>query len=123
MIDKIRIQSRAAHEHALDLRARFTHERARTHATFAWLRSAEHPQKTKIVFLRRTHLVARALAAIMLGERTGVFAQRLYAVAIVHRRALAANALHQRLDALDRKSTRLNSSHVKISYAVVCLKK
>src|SRR5690606_41558495 len=38
-------------------------------------------------------------------------------------------ALHRRLDRLhrlrggrDRKSTRLNSSHVKISYAVVCLK-
>ena len=27
------------------------------------------------------------------------------------------------LDLLDRKSTRLNSSHVKISYAVFCLKK
>src|SRR5690606_33202857 len=27
------------------------------------------------------------------------------------------------LDYLDRKSTRLNSSHVKISYAVFCLKK
>src|SRR5690606_41843496 len=27
------------------------------------------------------------------------------------------------LSALDRKSTRLNSSHVKISYAVFCLKK
>src|SRR5690606_41470051 len=29
----------------------------------------------------------------------------------------------QPLDAGDRKSTRLNSSHVKISYAVFCLKK
>src|SRR5690606_40610166 len=29
----------------------------------------------------------------------------------------------QMLDSLDRKSTRLNSSHVKISYAVFCLKK
>src|SRR5690606_40424423 len=29
----------------------------------------------------------------------------------------------QRLKQLDRKSTRLNSSHVKISYAVFCLKK
>src|SRR5690606_42114369 len=29
----------------------------------------------------------------------------------------------QRIAALDRKSTRLNSSHVKISYAVFCLKK
>src|SRR5207302_10710218 len=27
------------------------------------------------------------------------------------------------LDGIDRKSTRLNSSHVKISYAVFCLKK
>src|SRR5690606_41000718 len=29
----------------------------------------------------------------------------------------------QRMDSGDRKSTRLNSSHVKISYAVFCLKK
>src|SRR5690349_24110947 len=29
----------------------------------------------------------------------------------------------RRLGALDRKSTRLNSSHVEISYAVFCLKK
>src|SRR5436309_6751492 len=31
--------------------------------------------------------------------------------------------IQQQLGALDRKSTRLNSSHVKISYAVFCLKK
>src|SRR6266403_4561662 len=31
--------------------------------------------------------------------------------------------LHQRLGREDRKSTRLNSSHVEISYAVFCLKK
>src|SRR5690606_41845768 len=37
-----------------------------------------------------------------------------------HREALAACA-HAELR--DRKSTRLNSSHVKISYAVFCLKK
>src|SRR5690606_40651498 len=30
---------------------------------------------------------------------------------------------HRQRDAEDRKSTRLNSSHVKISYAVFCLKK
>src|SRR5690606_41162953 len=29
---------------------------------------------------------------------------------------------HQKIDLQDRKSTRLNSSHVKISYAVFCLK-
>src|SRR5439155_13344788 len=32
-----------------------------------------------------------------------------------------ANVLHD--DGIDRKSTRLNSSHVAISYAVYCLKK
>src|SRR5690606_39624768 len=35
-----------------------------------------------------------------------------------HERGPARSALHR-----DRKSTRLNSSHVKISYAVFCLKK
>src|SRR5690554_7760517 len=35
---------------------------------------------------------------------------------------LVAYAFHCRLDT-DRKSTRLNSSHVRISYAVLCLKK
>src|SRR5690606_40006213 len=35
----------------------------------------------------------------------------------------ALNWLMDRLSDLDRKSTRLNSSHVKSSYAVFCLKK
>src|SRR5438874_10771828 len=38
------------------------------------------------------------------------------------RRELAASRVRQRLSE-DRKSTRLNSSHVEISYAVFCLKK
>src|SRR5699024_1622967 len=33
------------------------------------------------------------------------------------------NRMQESLDATDRKSTRLNSSHVSISYAVFCLKK
>src|SRR5438034_6352953 len=37
-------------------------------------------------------------------------------------RALAASEMY-RLPSLDRKSTRLNSSHTVISYAVFCLKK
>src|SRR5436309_9818406 len=49
-----------------------------------------------------------------------------------HHRAVELQLLDQRaaqrlddvaLDLVDRKSTRLNSSHVKISYAVFCLKK
>src|SRR5690606_41955322 len=39
------------------------------------------------------------------------------------RQAAAALAHYDRLLPRDRKSTRLNSSHVKISYAVFCLKK
>src|SRR5207302_10296710 len=38
-------------------------------------------------------------------------------------RAPCRAALHAGLALVDRKSTRLNSSHVKISYAVFCLKK
>src|SRR5438477_6141193 len=37
--------------------------------------------------------------------------------------ALIAERRCHRLDVLDRKSTRLNSSHMSISYAVFCLKK
>src|SRR5690606_40458105 len=37
-------------------------------------------------------------------------------------RAGAALLLVRQVQVLDRKSTRLNSSHVKISYAVFCLK-
>src|SRR5436309_8837018 len=39
-----------------------------------------------------------------------------------HLRSVAVHCGHPRHSA-DRKSTRLNSSHVKISYAVFCLKK
>src|SRR5690554_1284859 len=38
-------------------------------------------------------------------------------------RAAGAKTTKDKLGALDRKSTRLNSSHVRISYAVFCLKK
>src|SRR5690606_39290348 len=43
----------------------------------------------------------------------------------VHRRGQRPEQRHRRRprDQRDRKSTRLNSSHVKISYAVLCLKK
>src|SRR5256885_3666561 len=36
---------------------------------------------------------------------------------------LAAQGLDSEIDQVDRKSTRLNSSHLVISYAVFCLKK
>src|SRR3712207_7955775 len=34
-----------------------------------------------------------------------------------------ADGFYDRMDGVDRKSTRLNSSHANISYAVFCLKK
>src|SRR5690349_24082906 len=40
-----------------------------------------------------------------------------------HRQPRRNAGSHPRGDAKDRKSTRLNSSHVEISYAVFCLKK
>src|SRR5690606_40174338 len=55
---------------------------------------------------------------VLWGER-GSVARGYDALAIWGERA----AREQRCRARDRKSTRLNSSHVKISYAVFCLKK
>src|SRR3712207_7482527 len=43
--------------------------------------------------------------------------------AAAERLAVAAKHPHVRATARDRKSTRLNSSHANISYAVFCLKK
>src|SRR5690348_17638287 len=61
------------------------------------------------------HAVARiAEAPQSLGE------DRLVAPAFL---LLAARVVHEPLAAEDRKSTRLNSSHPSISYAVFCLKK
>src|SRR5436309_4366213 len=42
---------------------------------------------------------------------------------IVKEKATLRSLIHSANRILDRKSTRLNSSHVKISYAVFCLKK
>src|SRR5690349_23151919 len=62
-----------------------------------------------VAALRRRRAALAVLAALALGHRA--FALRLL--------VLAAGGDLLR----DRKSTRLNSSHVEISYAVFCLKK
>src|SRR5690554_7686071 len=41
----------------------------------------------------------------------------------LHLKTRDARQAHRQQHATDRKSTRLNSSHVRISYAVFCLKK
>src|SRR3990167_6119250 len=70
--------------------------------------------------------------AVMLGAPVGL-AQAAFRVAAAHaagypladnrRAALAAGHLVAAAIVSDRKSTRLNSSHSQISYAVFCLKK
>src|SRR3712207_8706237 len=55
--------------------------------------------------------------------RVGAELRRLGDSAVLAARALAVLGPETTLGALDRKSTRLNSSHANISYAVFCLKK
>src|SRR5690349_23601811 len=61
---------------------------------------------------------AHHLAAARLGELGGAVGDRDRLAAVVRRRVV-----DDARRPLDRKSTRLNSSHVEISYAVFCLKK
>src|SRR3712207_7298078 len=67
---------------------------------------------------RLARLVRRpADLAALLGRQLRDAAQH------VRQLGLAPQELHARLLQRDRKSTRLNSSHANISYAVFCLKK
>src|SRR5438034_7008133 len=67
---------------------------------------ADHPRAARTHILRKRGFRARHIA--MAVDEHGNFHQ---------------NALQPRLRKIDRKSTRLNSSHTVISYAVFCLKK
>src|SRR5438067_8246798 len=62
----------------------------------------------------------RRRAAGQLPDEEGVVVCRLVEAVVAARAAAVTGRVH--VD-LDRKSTRLNSSHVSISYAVFCLKK
>src|SRR5438477_7079559 len=62
-------------------------------------------------------LTAAAAATTRLRLQTGVLGNDYRHPVLVHRMVAAAAAVR------DRKSTRLNSSHMSISYAVFCLKK
>src|SRR3712207_7085647 len=56
-------------------------------------------------------------------SRVLVGGQRRLQIGTLQRRDQRDRVLHRQLRARDRKSTRLNSSHANISYAVFCLKK
>src|SRR5690606_41281920 len=75
-----------------------------------------HLRRARLVYLRRRRALLDALATALPGVRVGGVAAGLHLVVPVPGPAAEAAAV-------DRKSTRLNSSHVKSSYAVFCLKK
>src|SRR5690606_42131096 len=56
-------------------------------------------------------------------SREGVLAILTFVPLVISAWFAVFESTHLPLIGLDRKSTRLNSSHVKISYAVFCLKK
>src|SRR5690606_41091400 len=62
---------------------------------------------------------AQSVASYLTSQ--GINSQRLITVGAGKAYPVASNSTEQ--GRADRKSTRLNSSHVKISYAVFCLKK
>src|SRR5690606_39943718 len=75
----------------------------------------------------RSFCVANQLGQLQLKlralERLTQAARVVKAIPRVWRHRAVHQRLPPRLDEADRKSTRLNSRHVKISYAVFCLKK
>src|SRR5690606_40815961 len=63
------------------------------------------------------------LAGIRYPVRSGLLILSLVQSSGVGQWAVKLGSLNYVMSGKDRKSTRLNSSHVKISYAVFCLKK
>src|SRR5438874_8931269 len=88
-------------------------------------------QGTHLFFSRLTRAVGsqepapRTLESFQFAHREIRKHSRFSAVELdgARRVALHSCGKHSHRSALDRKSTRLNSSHVEISYAVFCLKK
>src|SRR3712207_8428921 len=86
-------------------------------------RSTLFPYTTlfRSVALERVDVAAEQLALLLLERRRG--RPRRLEVALLQGRSRALERAVDRRHARDRKSTRLNSSHANISYAVFCLKK
>src|SRR5690606_39693307 len=65
------------------------------------------------------------LVAVFVGQRGGQHARQALGGQHLRHQVAVLGVLdgHHQLRVGDRKSTRLNSSHVKISYAVFCVKK
>src|SRR5690606_41140197 len=86
-----------------------------------------HPDANRRRMLLRGGAVAGGLAAFAAGygETVAKGAKGLVqgTSGVTTKSATRGNSLTPEFRIEDRKSTRLNSSHVKISYAVFCLKK
>src|SRR5207302_10229835 len=84
-----------------------------------YLMSRRPPRSTLFPYttLFRSANGPRSRSQIRQGE------MRPYCSASINRVMVRLRSLSDRRSSRDRKSTRLNSSHVKISYAVLCLKK
>src|SRR5256885_16738911 len=84
-------------------------------------RVAQHAQAVQRVVHHKDDVgVVRGVA----GVSAAVGGRHLWPLRVlIHRSPLFLRLLHPLARAADRKSTRLNSSHLVISYAVFCLKK
>src|SRR5690625_5664911 len=72
---------------------------------------------------RRSSDLARMLGAIDRADTNAVCSPLSAQIVLTMAGMGAAGATRAQMEQTDRKSTRLNSSHVAISYAVFCLKK
>src|SRR3712207_7295300 len=75
------------------------------------------------VELVRAVVAGQAVGAVVAVQAIGVGSRGEDVRAVAARQAVRPGAAVERVVAVDRKSTRLNSSHANISYAVFCLKK
>src|SRR5438034_2742244 len=79
------------------------------------------PRSTLFPYTTLFRSLCRSRDTLLLSEADLLHERRDLAIVAGHEPIEVAGATH--LDAGDRKSTRLNSSHTVISYAVFCLKK
>src|SRR5690606_41434871 len=93
--------------------------------SFPTRRSSDLDHVTGAPVDRQVHLGDDAAVLVGRGDETWLTVRVGDVADVRHVRVPADDGVDRRVQALsdlDRKSTRLNSSHVKISYAVFCLK-
>src|SRR5256885_17179362 len=97
----------------------YSYDRFCLYFSFFFLMIRRPPRSTLFPYTTLFRSPVRGVGVVVLAIRLGV-----------RERCLLGLRLHEAVDArlrhgatLDRKSTRLNSSHLVISYAVFCLKK